>query len=133
MDGLEMGKNMQRFILDGKEYAHTPLMAAVGGGHAEVVKFLITRKAKGDAPMIELLMSKGANHDARDKGGWTPLRYASKDGQIEAATCLLDHGADINAPTNKGFTPLLHSAEEGHLEFVKLLDFMDWTSWTDCS
>ena len=33
-----------RFMLNGKESSRTPLIAAVGG-HAEVVKFFITRKA----------------------------------------------------------------------------------------
>ena len=65
-------------------------MAAVAGGHAEVVKFLITRKAnvnlaepchgytalhfyigEGNLTMIELLISKGAKHDVRDKIGST--------------------------------------------------------------
>ena len=107
-------------MVDGNEYAKTPLMAAVVGGHAEVVKFLITRKAivnladpcngltflhhvsvNGNVPMIELLMSKGANHDARSKVGMTPLHMAAMKGHEEAMACLLDHGADINAADKK--------------------------------
>jgi ankyrin repeat protein len=111
---------------DGAERPLTPLMAAVVGGHAEAVKFLINRKANvnladpcngltvlnrltalhhasvnGNVPMIELLMSKGANHDARSKVGMTPLHMAAMKGHEEAMACLLDHGADINAADKK--------------------------------
>jgi hypothetical protein len=77
-----------KWTVDGKEYAKTPLMGAAAGGHAEVVKFIITRKANvnladpcqgitalhrasdlGNVPMMELLISKGAKHDVRDKFG----------------------------------------------------------------
>ena len=128
---------------NGKEYALTPLIAAVKGGHAEVVKFLINRKAnvnlaepckeftalqgaamEGNVPMIELLISKGAKHDARNKEGYTPLHWSVACGQKEAAACLLDHGADINAiESQTGGTPLLLAVNRSscHLEVVKLL------------
>jgi ankyrin repeat protein len=80
---------VDKWIFNGYERASTPLMAAVEGGHAEVVKFLITRKANvnlaepldgltalhqasslGSVATMELLMSKGAKHDVRDKFGY---------------------------------------------------------------
>jgi hypothetical protein len=126
---------------EGIEGAQTPLMAAVIGGHAEVVKFLITRKAnvnladpcnewttplycaawKGNVPLLELLISKGAKHDLRDRLGGTPLHLAAFQGHKEAVACLLDHGADINAASTQGNTPLNMAANKGHLETVKLL------------
>jgi hypothetical protein len=129
-----------KWIVNGKERSSTPLMAAVAGGHAEVVKFLISRKAKVDlaepcggltalhcvsgqenVPMIELLMSKGAQHDLWNKVGGTPLHLAALRGHKEAVACLLDHGADINAASTKCNTPLNMAANKGHLEIVKLL------------
>ena len=81
-----------------------------------MVKFLITRKANvnlaepcggytalhyagflENISMMELLMSKGAKHDMRDKAGLTPLHCSVARGHKEAVACLLDHGADINA------------------------------------
>jgi ankyrin repeat protein len=132
---------VQKCIIDGEEWAQTPLTAAIGGGHAEVVKFLITRKAKvnmadtchgrtalhqasiqGHIPMMELLMSKGAKHDVRTHVGSTPLHLAAVRGRKEAVACLLDHGADINnEATHSGLTSLMMAAYKGHLETVKLL------------
>ena len=47
--------------------------------------------------MIELLMSKGAKHDVRDKEGRTPLHNAAFNGHKEAVACLLNHRADVDA------------------------------------
>ena len=89
-----------RFMSDGIEPGRTPLSAAVVVGNAEVVKFLITRKANvdlaedvggetalhcaavvGNVSMIELLMSKGARHDVRSKFECTPLHSAAYHGR----------------------------------------------------
>jgi ankyrin repeat protein len=131
---------MYKWMFDGGERASTPLMAAVVGGHAEVVKFLITRKANVNLAepingltslhfasiienfsMIELLMSKGAKHEVRDKVGNTPLHFAAFNGNKESMACLLDHGADINAADIIGDSPLMMAASDGLLETVKLL------------
>ena len=99
-------------------------MATVFGGHAEVVKFLINRKAnvnlallcggtalhyacvKRNIPMMELLMSEGAQRDVRDRNGQTPLHSTASLGHQEAVACLLDRGDDINAADNMSATPL---------------------------
>ena len=117
-------------------------MAAVGGGHAEVVKFLITRKANmdlaediggetalhcaaviGNVSMIELLMSKGARHDVRSKFECTPLHSAAYHGRKDAVASLLDHGADINAQDNTGETPLM-AARFGNHQFLDVVDIL---------
>jgi ankyrin repeat protein len=115
-------------------------MAAVRGGHAELVKFLINRKANVNLadpcdgktalhwatvgvniPMIELLMSKGAKHDVRSEVGSSPLHVAAMNGHNEAVACLLDHGADINSADIMGNIPLVILASMGYLDTVKLL------------
>jgi ankyrin repeat protein len=72
--------------------------------------------------MIELLISKGARHDVREKFGSFPLHLmASHHGQKDAAACLLDHGADINASYDMDTIPLLLAAVHSHFEAVKFL------------
>ena len=63
--------------------------------------------------LSELLLANGAQVNARDKNGDTPLHIAMS--KIETwPQALLDAGADINAVNNKGETPH-HSAGEYRL------------------
>lgn len=45
--------------------------------------------------MIKLLVSNGANLEATDVEGYTPLHWACRKGRVEAAYCLLELGADL--------------------------------------
>jgi len=67
--------------------------------------------------VIKLLTSKEANVQATDTEGYTPLHYAVRDGQINAALCLLEQGASIEERTKDGLTPIqlacLYSSNTG--------------------
>ncbi len=52
------------------------------------------------------LMKHGADPNAKNNEGKTPLQEACASGNLECAKCLLEHGADLNAVSNNGFTPL---------------------------
>ncbi len=61
---------------------------------------------------MQLLMEHGADPNARDQGGYTPLHDAvlaageDDDERMEAITMLLNAGADVNAKNKRGETPL---------------------------
>lgn len=57
--------------------------------------------------VCKALIAAGANVEARDKNGNTPLHYAAYCGNEDAAEVLLDAGADMNAVNDNGDTPLL--------------------------
>lgn len=65
--------------------------------------------ARGNAEVLELLVAKGADVNARDALGQTPLHVAgwSADGM----KVLLAHGADVNARDNAGKTPLVEAMQ----------------------
>ncbi|MCC6050435.1 MAG: ankyrin repeat domain-containing protein, partial [Thermofilum sp.] len=65
---------------------------------------------------------RGADPNARNFCGRTPLHYAALSGHPELAKLLLERGADPNARDDLGETPL-HEAvrEEAPLELVELL------------
>lgn len=60
------------------ELAQSPLMAAAHEGHAEVVKFLISRKA--NVNLAEPTLGWSAIHFASSRGEHSPDRTASEQG-----------------------------------------------------
>ena len=70
----------------------------------------------------KLLIAHGADANAEDSDGWTPMHYAAYCGHAEAVKFLIAHGADANAKNNNGMTPLHYAACRGHAEAVKILE-----------
>ena len=68
-----------------------------------------------------LLCQHGADVDAKDSDGETPLAIASGRGNLKVATVLLAEGANITAKSVTGRTPLHFAAQSGHLHVVTLL------------
>src|SRR6266850_2782251 len=56
--------------------------------------------------VVRFLLEQGADVNACDYYGFTPLHLASRNGMLEVARLLVEHGADINAEDNEGMTPL---------------------------
>ena len=110
----------------------TPLHEA---RNVEVVRLLIEKGAKytrdksgctplhgaatrGNVEVAKLLISSGANVNARDTIGWTPLHFAEN---VEVAKLLISSGANVNARGIAGVTPLHFASIGSNVEVVKLL------------
>jgi ankyrin repeat protein len=73
--------------------------------------------------VLELLLQHGANVNARDRSGRTPLHWASgyADELPECMILLLEKGANLNAPDIKGRTPLQTAVRYNAEQAVELL------------
>ena len=79
---------------------------------------LIAAAERGDTAGVQQLLQKGANIEATDKWGSTPLLRAAQNDKPEVVKLLLEKGAKINAG---GGGALLAAVELGNLAMVKLL------------
>lgn len=117
---------------------NTPLSLAIERGQNRIAEHLIGRGAdvkveqdhgnllhgaawRGTKPLVDLLIAKGLDPNAANKGGIVPLYLASSVGNTEAVGALLDHGARTDVRTKSGQTPLWVAASHGRKEAVALL------------
>jgi len=76
----------------------------------------------GDLESLKKLVSGGANVEAKDKYGNTPLIYASRLGFLEIVKYLIEEcNANVNVKNRDESTPLITASINGHLEIVKYL------------
>eukprot|EP00753_Platysulcus_tardus_P002112 PLAT11614.17.p1 GENE.PLAT11614.17~~PLAT11614.17.p1 ORF type:complete len:873 (-),score=344.32 PLAT11614.17:252-2870(-) len=73
------------------------------------------------AAVVEALLAAGADLEAKNAPGSTPLMIASVNGRAEPVKALISAGAAVNAVDNEGMTALMEAARNGHKRVVRLL------------
>jgi len=68
-----------------------------------------------------MLITAGADVNAKITGGYTALMLASQKGYLEIVKLLITAGADVNAKITGGYTALMLASQKGYLEIVKVL------------
>jgi ankyrin repeat protein len=76
-----------------------------------------------DPDAIVLLVGKGADLEARDKRGWTPLIMQATNQQngTDVVAALLVNGANPNAKGNNGESALSFARKRGDAELMEIL------------
>ena len=81
---------------------------------------------EGDVQGVWATLAAGADPNARDDKGRTPLIYAglmcdTKERLAGIVRALLDAGADVNATDDNGVTPLMYIPRQDSVEAIRML------------
>ncbi len=103
------------------EHGQTALMWAAAQGHPEVVRLLLASGARvGDRSRVyPQVVSSSGNADRSGvfevmQGGYTPLLFAARRGDVASARLLVAAGADVDRAAASGTSPLVVAAHSGH-------------------
>ncbi|XP_058961953.2 ankyrin repeat domain-containing protein 17 isoform X2 [Pocillopora verrucosa] len=119
----------------------TPLMEAASGGYVEVGRILLDKGCDVNAPPVpssrdtaltiaadkghykfcDLLLSRGAMVDVKNKKGNSPLWLAANGGHLEVCQQLFSYGADVDSQDNRKVSVLMAAFRKGHLKVIKWL------------
>jgi ankyrin repeat protein len=118
------------------DQGHTPLYLAIMAGRTQVADLLLERGARfdptrllhaavrnrvGDRDVIRFLAERGADLNAPDDTGETPLIQAIRLRDRWLAKLLIAQGADVNAPDAGGRSPLGWARSTDNEEIARLL------------
>ena len=93
----------------------------VGCGNPEADRALLEAAYDGNIEAVKQHLAAGADVNAKDEDGYTPLYAVAGRGHKEIAELLIAKGADVNPKREDGATPLLIAAVAGHKEVAELL------------
>lgn len=133
---LKAGARPDRALPTGE----TPVMTAARTGNADLVAALLSHGAdlhtaepvqaqtalmwavsEKHGRVVRLLLEHGADLHARSKGGFTPLLFAARTGDLESAGLLLAAGATVNDTAADGASALLVATVRGHVALAQFL------------
>jgi len=107
----------------------TALMWAISFGYPDAARMLIEAGADVSARTTKLdedytpmeIEAYTKNVPGTAQGGYTPMMFAARRGDIGTARLLLDRGADVNAESEADGSPLVIASAAGHEELALLL------------
>lgn len=87
--------------------------------------------SNGSTPALSFLIKEGANTEAVNTFGCTPLHFAVFSRHTDAVKLLIAEGANVNCRDKEGKTPMHYAAREGFLDILLLLHQSDITARTE--
>jgi ankyrin repeat protein len=108
-------------VLGGKIQIAEMLLEHGGSLDPQAVLFEAIRADANFRDVLEFLVRQGADVNAPNAAGETPLTAAIRAGHRLLVKRLIDVGADVNRPSEGGVTPLALAKETGNEDIIRLL------------
>jgi ankyrin repeat protein len=89
------------------------------GGKSNADKSIFIASGIGDLEAVKQHLATGADVNAKDENGWTPLHFACD--QRNVAVFLINKGAKVNAVHKDGWTPLDEAIDSNDFQTADLL------------
>ena len=87
----------------------------------ELDKALIEAAENGHVEVCLFLIEQGANVNATNWHGLTPLHLTAVNGHVEVCRLFIERGANVNATNRYGRAPLHYAVRYGYAEACRLL------------
>ncbi|EKX43945.1 hypothetical protein GUITHDRAFT_72523, partial [Guillardia theta CCMP2712] len=97
------------------------LGADISGSDEHGMTALHHASARGNLPIVSLLVKYGADLDVQDATGMVPLHSAVVHDRVQVAARLMLAGCSVDETDLRGYTPLHIAASNGHTTLVRLL------------
>jgi len=128
-------------VVDGVDGRPAPFEQAIVSGCTDIASLMIRTRRLGEnrldddillhairrapqgslVPLVGVLIAAGADVNAHDADGRTPLAEAISLEQPVIAKYLVDAGADVRAPTASGSRPIVEASKKGYEHLVTQL------------
>ena len=110
------------------EFEQWPIVQSAACGDLHAIQALTSScicpvAGGGYVHLLQALITKVADINTLEWGGWTPLMYAASSGQKESIRVLLTHGASVNVVDKVGKTAI--SIAVGNVQYACLLLLVD--------
>jgi len=109
-------------------WGRTPLDYARQKKNEEIIRLLSTKVTSlyqamqlGDVAKVKVFLEQGADVNAKNENGQTPLLLAAQNNDVNTAKLLISAGADVNIKNNAGQTSIDIALSQGNKEIIKLL------------
>lgn len=109
-------------MMAGKQPKRKPRPGVDKYGRSPLHNALVPLFEAVDIQAIARMIKEGADPNAQDDNGFSPLHFAAQESLPEAARLLLDAGADPNIKNAFGNTPLFRAGNtERGIQLIKML------------